>query len=319
MNRLLVLYFCLPFLSLAQRTETAISLSSKLSRIDFELNNDMLFSTDSYYTAGLGLAYTNKKFTKTLAQFILKTKNENVINFSGFSIEQKMFTPSSIIAPKTIPKDQPYSAYLLLTNYSVNVNQAMKMKISNEIGIGLMGPQAYGEEMQTIVHRLVDVAEPIGWNDQLQNTLLLDYQIRIERGFGPDWFANHVIPFLGTRIGTLTDRVQIGTMIKFGNKNKYLTSDTDLEVTKKKIIWEWTFSANLQGVFYDATLQGSIFRNDPNALEKSDIISHQYQFRTGINFFYQNISLRYMVNFNSSNFNEAIYHRYGGINIGYSF
>ncbi len=309
----------MPFLSLAQRTEIALGFSPKNNRLDFELNNDMLFSTDSYYTAGIAFTYTNKKLKKTLAQLILKPRNEGVLNFAGFGIEQRMFTPTSIIQPDLIPNDQPYAAYLLLTNFSVNVNPQKKMKVSNEVGIGLMGPQAFGEEMQTIVHEVVNVATPIGWENQLQNTLLIDYQLRIERGFGPDWFANHVVPFLDGRVGTLTNRVQIGTMIKFGNKDRFLKNDVDLNQVKKKLIWEWVFSANLQGVFYDATLQGSMFRNDPNALSASEIIPHQYRFRTGISLYYQNFSLRYMINFNSSTFNESVYHRYGGINIAYCF
>jgi len=319
MNKALVIILISPILAFAQRTENAINFSPNNNNIVFELHNDMLFSTDSYYTAGLSLGYSSKKFKKTLAQLILKPRNKGVVNFAGFNIEQRIFTPSSIVEPLSIPNDQPYSAFLLLTNYSVNVNAEKKMKIFNEIGIGLMGPYAFGEEMQTLVHEIVNVESPIGWENQLRSTLLLDYQGRIERGFGPDWLANHIVPFFGARVGTLTNRVFIGTMVKFGNKDKYLKQSIDLELARKKIIWEWVFSANLQGVFYDATLQGDFFNSDPNSLDKSETNSHQYQIRTGVNLYYQNFSLRYMLNFNSATFNEAVFHRYGGINVGYSF
>ncbi len=317
MYKILIIFFIPSFL-FSQRTEVALSFSEKKNRLDFELNNDMLFSTDSYYTAGIAFSYTHKKLKKSIAQLILKPRHENVLNFPGVGIEQRMFTPSSITQPNLISNDQPYSAYILLTNFSVNVNSEKKMKVSNEVGIGLMGPYAFGEEMQTMVHRVVNVAIPIGWENQLKSTFLIDYQFRIERGFGPDWFSNHVVPFVDVRFGTLTNRIQMGTMIKFGNKDKILqTYNTDN--IRKKLIWEWVFSANLQGVFYDATLQGSMFSKDPNALSASEIIAHQYRFRMGVSIYYQNFSLRYMINYNSSTFNESVYHRYGGINLGYSF
>jgi len=314
-----VLFAVFPKVSLGQRTETAIDFSSKKSRLIFELDNDMLFSTDSYYTAGVGLSYTHKNLHRTPAQWLLKPKTEDALTFTGFSLHQRIFTPYSIIYPEAIENDQPYSAYILATNYSVLVNSSKSLKISNEIGIGVMGPAAFGEEVQTFVHKIVGSPIPLGWEKQLQNTFLLDYRIRIEKGFGTNWTAKHLIPFIGGEFGTLTNRVQIGMMVKFGNKLNYLKPKQNLEELKKKFIWEWVFAANLQGVFYDATLQGSMFTEDPNALNKSETNSYQYQLRTGINFYYHNFTLRYMFNFNSATFNSAVYHRFGGINIGYSF
>ena len=179
-----------------------------------------------------------------------------------------------------------------------------------------MGPAAGGEEMQTFVHEIVNSPKPTGWENQLQNTFLIDYHFRVEKGVFKNKMANHFIPFAAARVGTLTNRVKIGMMVKLGNRNNYFSS---LPNTKNKFIYEWVFSANLMGVFYDATLQGSLFKDDPNALDKSEIVSHQYQFRTGFNANYKNFTLRYMLNFNSSNLNSTIFHRYGSVNFGYSF
>ncbi len=232
---------------------------------------------------------------------------------------QQIFSPTAIVEPDRLEKDQPYSAYLLATNYSVIIYSERKIKLSNEIGLGVMGPIALGEEVQSFVHQIVNSPRPLGWDNQLKNTFLIDYQFRIEKGFGKDWLANHFVPFVGVRIGTLTDRIQIGAMLKVGNKVKYLKIGNNLGEMNKKFIWEWVFGANLQGVFYDAPLEGGLFSNDVNALDKSEIMSRQYQFRTGVNLYYRNLTIRYMLNFNSSHFDTAEYHRFGGVNIGYSF
>ena len=81
--------------AIGQRTETTINFHKGKSRIILEAENDLLFQSDSNYTAGLALSYTNKNLKKTLAQLILKPKSDDVLTFSGIGIQQQMFTPYS--------------------------------------------------------------------------------------------------------------------------------------------------------------------------------------------------------------------------------
>jgi len=303
----------------AQRTETAINLSEKNNRLIFETENDVLFRSDNYYTAGLALSYTNNNLKKTPAQFLLKSKNSENYTFSGFGFQQRIFTPYSIGEPNSIDHDRPYSAYLLLTNFSVLIVPKNHLKLSNEIGIGVMGEAAKGEEVQTFIHSLIGSVTPVGWDNQLENAFLIDYQFRIEKGFFNDWIASHFVPFTAARVGTLTNRVQIGLITKWGNKNNFLKDATLPNKIGKQLVWEWLFEANLQGVFYDATLEGGLFNDDPNAISNNETISRQYQFRMGVNTYYKRFSFRYMVKFNSTDFNNAVIHRYAGLNVGYSF
>ena len=317
---ILVLFFLkTTFFVFGQRTETAINFTAEKSRLIFETENDMLFGSDNYYTAGLALSYTSDNFKKTPAQLLFRSKNSESYTYSGFGFQQRIFTPYSIAEPNSIEGDRPYSAYLLVTNFAVLINPAKKLKLSNEIGIGVMGQAAGGKEVQKLVHSLIGSITPIGWEFQLGNTFLIDYQFRIEKGFFNDWIANHFVPFAATRVGTLTNLVQVGLMTKWGNKNSFLVNATDPIELNNKLIWEWLFEANLQGVFYDATLEGSLFNDDPNALTKDETISKQYQFRTGFNLYYKKVSFRYMIKFNSTDFNSAVIHRYASVNIGLAF
>jgi hypothetical protein len=303
-----------------QRTETAINLTQEKSRLVFEVENDLLFQSDNYYTAGLAISYTNKYLKNTPTQLILKSKNKENFIFSGFGIQQRIFTPYSISEPSAIENDRPYSAYLLATNFSVLINADKKLKLSNEIGVGIMGKIAGGKEVQTFIHNAIGSVTPVGWDSQLENAFLFDYQFRIEKAFFSDWIAEHFTPFTAARIGTLTDRVQIGLMTKWGNKSKTLINATIPYELKKQFIWEWVFEANLQGVFYDATLEGGLFNGkEAIDLSKQEIISRQYQLRMGVNFYYKKLSFRYMVKFNSTDFVTAVVHRYASVNIGVSF
>lgn len=317
---ILVLCFLkLDLFVMSQRTETAVNFNTEKSRLIFETENDMLFSSDSYYTAGTALSFTHKNIKKSPAQLIIKSKKAENYTYTGFGFQQRIFTPYNIDDPNSIKNDRPYSAYLLVTNFATIINPNKKIKISNEIGIGIMGEAAKGEEVQKSVHRIIGAITPIGWDNQLGSAFLIDYQLRIEKGFFNDWTASHFTPFASSRIGTLTNLVQAGLLTKWGNKGNYLVNASIPLELDNKLIWEWVFEINLQGVFYDATLEGGLFDNDPNAITKDETISRQYQLRTGVNLYYNKISLRYMIKFNSTDFNSAFIHRYASINIGFAF
>lgn len=306
--------------ALGQRTETAINITPEKTRLVLEVENDMLFTTDSYYTAGMALSYTNKALKKTPAQLILHSKNEENLTFQGFGLEHRIFTPYSIGNPSAVENDRPYSAYFMATNFAVLINLEKKLNLSNEVGIGIMGPAVKGEEIQTFVHRAIGSILPVGWENQLDNTFLIDYQFRVEKGFFNHWFAKHFKPFVATRVGTLTDELEIGVISTIGNKNNYLASSATSSEIKKSLIWEWIFEANLKGVLYDATLEGGLFNKDQSViLEKQETIAQQYQLRMGVNLYYKKFSFRYMVKYNSSNFATANIHRYASLNIGLAF
>ena len=112
------------------------------------------------------------KNSSCLVFSLLKSKSTETIRFSGFGLEQRMFTPYSILRPDSIVDDRPYSAYLLATNFSVLINPEKHLKISNELGIGIMGPTAGGKWAQSLVHQIIDSPIPVGWEDQLKGFLV---------------------------------------------------------------------------------------------------------------------------------------------------
>ncbi len=306
--------------SYSQRTENAIYFCDKKSRIVLEIENDMLFNTDSYYTSGQALSYTNKNFKKTPTQLLLNLIIKKDVDITGIGFQQRIYTPYSIEQPNLIDNDRPYSAYILLTNYSVFINVKHKIILSNELGIGVMGPAALGEQSQSFIHKLIDSPAPIGWENQLNNAFLIDYTFRLEKSFFNGFVAEHFIPYLETRIGTLTDNVKLGMKLRFGNKNKSVLDHANKRSIERKLSWEWILGANLKGVFYDATLEGGLFNKDESLpLPKQDIIEQQYQLRMGINIYYKCFSFRYMINYNSKNFANSITHKYGSANFGFAF
>ena len=316
-----ILLLTFSLLSEGQRSETAINFDWRKSHVEFEIENDVFFQSDHYYTGGLAISYTHRNLKNTPAQLILHSKSSDNYQFSGFGIQHRLYTPYDISDPYAIPFDRPYSSYVLISNFSVLINKSKNLKMSNELGIGVMGPAAMGEELQCSVHGLINSYEPIGWEGQLSNTFLIDYQFRIEKGLGNNWLFTHLIPVAEARVGTLKDEIALGLMLSFGNSTPVLASGILHEASQKdRFIWEFVFEADILGVLYDATLQGGISNsNDENALTMNEVYARQYHIRTGVNTYYKGFFLRYMIHFNSRDFENALVHHYGGIYFGFSF
>jgi hypothetical protein len=193
--------------------------------------------------------------------------------------------------------------------------------MSNELGIGVMGPAAMGEELQCSVHGLINSYQPIGWEGQLSNSFLIDYQFRIEKGIGNHKISNIFIPVAEARVGTLKDEIVFGLKLSLGNLTPVLASNILHQSSQKdRFIWEFVFEADILGVLYDATLQGGLASSqDENALSMKEIYARQYHIRTGLNAYYKGFFLRYMIYFNSRDFENALVHHYGGIYVGFSF
>ena len=318
---LIVIFFFHVQLTFGQRTETAVNFDDQTNHLTLEVENDFFFDTDQYYTAGEAFSYTHSRLKKTPAQLLMRKKDVNSISFSGFGIEHRMFTPYSIVFPDSISNDRPYSSYLMITNFSVLIKPMQHLKMSTEIGIGVLGPAAKGEQIQSAIHQLIDSARPIGWGNQLNNSFIIDYQFRIEKGFFTPWIANHFIPVGEVRVGTLQNKLALGLMIKFGNSIKYLSGFNDVLNNSKKLIWDWVFEAKFKEVFYDATLQGGLMNGDEldKTLNTKNVQSTQYHFRTGVNIYYSGIFIRFMMNYNSTDFASGVSHKYVSINLGFAF
>jgi lipid A 3-O-deacylase len=152
-----------------------------------QFENDLFGSgEDSHYTHGARLSYlTGEKLTHfedklkstVLAPipkfFIPKTRR------ISFILGQNIFTPADISRSDLILNDRPYAGWLYLgAGFITEGGEDIKFMESLEINLGVVGPAALGDEVQTEWHRLIDVERPKGWTHQLENEpgLILFYE-----------------------------------------------------------------------------------------------------------------------------------------------
>ncbi|MFT7524986.1 MAG: lipid A 3-O-deacylase [Arenicella sp.] len=147
-------------------------------------SNDVLFSSDNQFTNGITFRRHSRVFSsledtggtlafgKLLARIFLPLTAENYRE--SWAVGQNFQTPNDIERSDLILDAVPYVGVLGLANtFSAFDNQTYT---SFQWMIGVAGPAALAEEVQTLVHnKLVSAPEPRGWDNQLDNEPLLNF------------------------------------------------------------------------------------------------------------------------------------------------
>ncbi len=158
--------------------------STKYQQVQFiKLNqaNDLYtywFQTDKYYSDGINieLAFSflnNRVSDKVLLGF----KNTPYKDFT-LSFNQDMFTPENTSLSTVDSTDRPYAGQLFIT-YAKYSNQFWKgRKLISKTFVGIQGPASLASQTQNGVHASIGNNEVMGWDNQISNGLILDYEIQ---------------------------------------------------------------------------------------------------------------------------------------------
>lgn len=118
------------------------------------VQNDYFTGTDHGYTDGTELTWT----------WAPAGTNSALIE-STAGLRNRMFSPDSIEDHILRPTERPYCA--TLSAFYRNWRQEGLETVKYEIEAGVLGPHAYGEEIQTWAHRAIHYTIPDGWGHQL--------------------------------------------------------------------------------------------------------------------------------------------------------
>lgn len=222
---LLSLIVVIPFAAMAEVENAADSKT-----FSFYLENDTFARTDRHYTSGLRLTWVSPDLTHYLEHPRLPEWSHPLIeklpfiNEPGyqraiyFSIGQKIYTPEDIHRSDLIEEDRPYAglAYLAIGFQSKN---ALDMD-TFEFDLGIVGPHSYAEDVQTQLHEWIDSPVPRGWDNQLNDELVVEavYMHKnklIQSGLGRGVHYDF-IPHVGGGIGNLKTYVNAGAQFRVG-------------------------------------------------------------------------------------------------------
>ena len=232
----------------------------------FQSDNDSFLgqNSDRYYTNGLFLYYRHALPIKDTNDTRLKNK------VLGIEAGQKIFNPISGAVPNKSRIDRPFAGYLYIGS-TLNLLYANESNLKIGAQLGVIGPAALGEEVQTVIHNTFGFYHLNGWQYQIRNSFQLnlsgEYNRLLTRYKGADLSLNTY-----ANLGTAFTGAGAGAMMRLGNFNQLFNSVStqstaiqkgDFTPLNKHEIFFY-YKPMLNFVAYDATIQGGLFNDQDN-------------------------------------------------------
>ena len=286
--------------------------------------NDLLDNTDRFYTNGLRFDLVApflqaSPLSKLLAPYWHPGKN-----YYGICLVQNMYTPSTTKIGGILYGDRPYAAYLYVGSYKITNDLKRKIRFSRELQIGIIGQSSLGEYVQKTFHNSVPTNnEPLGWEYQISNDLLLNYQVILEKGI---LAAKAVeVNVNGNAIlGTVMTNIGGGISIRAGRFNPYFVN---LGVDKKannlkRGLKNTQLFLSLKSAFrfvgYDATLEGGMFnKSSPYTIASSEMSRAVLKSSLGVTFTYGGFRINLDQYLQSPEFKNGWWHKW--VSLGMTF
>ncbi|MEO6167347.1 MAG: lipid A deacylase LpxR family protein [Chitinophagales bacterium] len=284
-------------------------------------DNDYFTATDQYYTQGINIEFVHPALKKFPVSKILLRKRNSSVKY-GLAIEHNAYTPTSIGHNDILYGDRPFAGCLMIKTFAISIDSVKQQRLSSAFSAGVIGPYAFAENMQRSIHRWIGDVQPMGWQNQIQNDVILNYELGYEKKlFG---YRNTFLLSLNgaVRLGTLSDKGSAGFTFLFGSFSSPF-SDKSLP---ERSWFAKNFDLYIYGqpqivvIGYDATLQGGLFNsNSPYTIPSSDINRVTIQNNFGIVIGIKKIYLEYYQSILSKEFSTGTFHRWGGVRVGVSF
>lgn len=276
-------------------------------------DNDIFDNTDYYYTNGVRIEYVSPSLNMFSLGKLLPSVNNADIDIQGLSLVQNIYTPVNPDTRDINKNDRPFSAYLTLGLFHKSINIQRGIEVSSELSMGIMGPASMGGFVQSSIHDI----EPVGWENQINNDVYLNYSLRLDKLIlGHKKFE--IKTNANAKIGTIYNNIGTGFKFRYGKFNRFDDNATLLfEKDKKHELKYWMFtSVQANIIAYDATLQGGLF-NSSNKYVIDDNLINTFVFiaSAGIAVYYKSFGLELENFYLSPEFKGAYDFRYGRINL----
>jgi len=282
----------------------------KRNNISLRFDNDTYYYTDYYYTYGLDVNLILPVFSDVSWKGVFLKAPKSTNEVSALSLSQRLYTPKNIRDTLIQFNDRPFSATLEMDQVYLSVNDKNGISFLTTIRIGVMGPMAGGKELQKLVHDWIDSPDPEGWDYQISNGLILNYDFLVTY---PLYYTPSVsFSTIGSlRLGTLYDDIGAGIGIRWG----------DPKITNKKKFKVFLESELLvRFIAYNALLQGGLFSaNNPYILSYHDLMPIVFNNRLSFGFSWYGVTLCAANNFLSKEFDAGSIHNYASISLAVDF
>jgi len=312
-----VLFLLIPGLLSAQKIDNLASFRDIASDSYFRFNydNDYFSGTDENYTQGYSLELVAPFLEKNPANYLFLIPENSKVKY-GLAIEHIGFTAPIIGSPEIQFGDRPFAAAIMLKSFAITTDTLARSRLTSSLNLGLIGPGAFGKEMQVGIHEITGNTIPQGWRNQIKNDVVINYELAYEKQL---FRAGDYVSLQSNstaRVGTLFTNASIGL-----NTNIGLINSAFSENKKKSKFQLYGYSQVLGNLIgYDATLQGGVFNKDsPYTIPAEEITRLTGQFNYGLILKSRTLYFEYSRTVLTREFDTGSPTKWGGIRIGFTF
>jgi lipid A 3-O-deacylase len=308
----------LPGQALAQAiTNTSIERDihrEKYLRLNY--GNDFFTKTDFDLTQAVNLELVHPSLSRSLIYKILYRQKNQETRY-GVALEHNAYTPVYYERKEIQYGDRPFAGVLFLKMFTLNTDVEKKQRITSSLSTGIIGQASGAKQMQVYIHENTPNVVPQGWDNQIQNDVVLNYEFTYQKQvLAIDHFLLATADGLA-RLGSLNTKANIGFTLMAG----YFDSPfATLNIKGKKIRFYAYDHPEFNVVGYDATLQGGLLNHtSPYTIATNDVQRLVFRNNWGIVVQFGKIYLEYYQFFATKEFRNGMDHRNGGIQIGFVF
>ena len=199
----------------------------------FTFENDLFVDDDDGYTHGMGITFGKGPFDEfskdnlphwlySISKDLYISRMRNKRRGVSYMIFQRLQTPEDLQVKELIEDDIPYAGLLAwqATLYAWDEHTADHFSLY----LGAVGPVTLAEQVQSMVHAVIAVKNPQGWDNQLNNEPVFKLEAQrvwnLYRGDGPGKQFD-VLGLWKGGIGNLETATRAGLAIRWGDNLHY--------------------------------------------------------------------------------------------------
>ncbi len=320
--------------------------------------NDLFSETDQNYTNGIRLSWVSPDISSyetdpRLPNWVREVNdkldffhdsNKGLARNLVISVGQLMYTPSSIDAEELLEDERPYAGYLYM-GFAYHTRSDSQLD-TVEVNLGMVGPEAQGEQTQDLIHKIRAFDKFQGWDNQLKNEPALQLVYEHKRRLFKDLLLPQGL-FASGKLSTVEQDFiahggvslgNVATYVNFGGEYRigYLPDDFGTSAVRPggdnsapgrgdprrrrgnfPIFGLHGFVAlDTRLVVRDIFLDGNTFR-DSHSVDKEPVVA---DISTGVSFLTGHWKVSYAYVVRTREFQkQPHHHQYGSLSLSYSW
>ena len=230
------------------------SYSYSQQQVNLDVDNDLYFDRDFYYSSGIFLSYSSYKIEE----------KKTLINH--FKLGQLIYTPSSRYETDPNKYDYPYSGYLFL--------EGLKQKQLSDyssftygLNFGITGNASLAKGMQNLYHDIVLNLPNLEWKSQMPQELQINLVANYFKGFKVEDNIN-ITTEVYSRLGTYQQMGGVNIGLLIGELSWFSLSDNIIKESDNNL--SFYIGTSQEYYLHDYKLEGSLFNENAELIMSSN-------------------------------------------------